>query len=43
MKKYIAVLLCFMVMTMLSGCANTFDGAGEDVQNMGEWMQRQVN
>jgi len=43
MKKLLAVALCLMVIAGASGCANTVDGAGEDIEQMGEWMQRQVN
>jgi len=39
MKKTIAAVVLIMVMNLLSGCSNTANGAGKDVENMGEWMQ----
>jgi predicted small secreted protein len=39
MQKTIALLSFIMVIGFLSGCANTAQGAGRDIENMGEWVQ----
>jgi predicted small secreted protein len=39
MQKTIGLLSLIMVIALLSGCSNTANGAGRDVENMGEWMQ----
>ena len=39
MQKTIALLSLIMVIGLLSACGNTAEGAGRDVENMGEWMQ----
>lgn len=39
MKKLVAPLLMIMVIIALSGCSNTADGAGKDIENMGRWVQ----
>ena len=35
----ILMLSAFIGAISLSGCANTFDGAGRDIQGAGEWIQ----
>lgn len=39
MKKINGILFAFMVITLLSGCANTAQGIGKDMENMGQWVQ----
>ena len=39
MQKTVALSLLIMVIGVLSGCANTAQGAGRDIENMGEWIQ----
>ena len=40
MRKLTIALTCVMLAgTMLTGCANTFEGAGRDIENAGEWVQ----
>jgi len=39
MHKILALLSLIMVIALTSGCANTAEGAGRDVENMGQWMQ----
>jgi len=39
MHKLLAVLALIMVITTTTGCTNTAEGAGRDVENMGQWMQ----
>lgn len=40
MNKKILLGLSLVLVTLgVSGCSNTFEGAGRDVENMGEWMQ----
>ena len=40
MKKFMTLTLgLLLAATALSGCQNTWHGAGEDVENMGERMQ----
>jgi predicted small secreted protein len=42
MKKTGFLLLTLSLATLaLGACTNTFQGAGEDMQNAGEWMQDQ--
>ena len=36
--RILTVILCVATFTV-SGCSNTFEGAGRDVQGAGEWMQ----
>ena len=40
MKKILVFLFALMVMTGTSACSNTFDGAGRDMENWGESIQR---
>ncbi len=42
MKKFVALLSLIMVISMLSGCTNTVDGAGRDIEGWGRWMQDSV-
>ncbi|HEU4838401.1 MAG TPA: hypothetical protein VFS88_03205 [Micavibrio sp.] len=42
MKKTIVLLSLIMVTGLLAGCANTAQGAGRDIENMGEWIQQKV-
>lgn len=35
----ILILGAFIGVLSLSGCANTFDGAGRDIEGAGEWIQ----
>ena len=42
MKNYVVLFSAIMVIALLSGCANTVQGAGRDIENMGEWMQEKV-
>lgn len=39
MKRITGIALAFMVISVLSGCANTAQGIGKDMENMGEWIQ----
>ena len=39
MQKTVALVSLIMVIGLLSGCANTAQGAGRDIENMGEWIQ----
>ncbi len=39
MSKYVLCLSLIMTATLASGCSNTFHGAGQDIENMGEWVQ----
>lgn len=39
MQKLLAPLCLIMVIGLLSACENTANGAGRDVENMGQWMQ----
>lgn len=34
------VILSLMVMTCLSACSNTVDGAGRDIEKMGQSIQK---
>lgn len=42
MKKVVAFLLFVMLIAPLSGCSNTANGAGQDLENMGRWIQDTV-
>lgn len=42
MKKTIVLLSVIMVTGLLAGCSNTAQGAGRDIENMGEWIQQKV-
>jgi predicted small secreted protein len=39
MHKLLAVLVLIMVTISVTGCTNTAEGAGRDVEGMGQWMQ----
>lgn len=39
MHKFLAISCLIMVIGALSGCANTVQGAGRDIENMGQWVQ----
>lgn len=39
MKKILGLITALMVITSLAACANTFHGAGQDMENMGQWVQ----
>jgi len=39
MQKTLVNLLLIMVIGVLAACSNTADGAGRDVEHMGQWMQ----
>lgn len=40
MSKYAMICLSLLLAgTIMSGCSNTFHGAGRDMENMGEWFQ----
>ncbi len=39
MKKVIALLCLIMVIGATTGCENTANGAGRDIEGMGRWMQ----
>lgn len=41
-SKYFILALLAIVTTGLSACSNTFHGAGRDVENAGESVQRAV-
>ena len=43
MKKYIALSLAVMVIGLQTGCENTAQGAGRDIENMGKWVQDNTN
>ncbi len=38
-RPFVALLAIVMVCGFVSGCSNTFEGAGRDVENAGEWIQ----
>ncbi|MGQ0527864.1 MAG: entericidin A/B family lipoprotein [Alphaproteobacteria bacterium] len=42
-KKYTLVLALLLGTFALSACENTWHGAGKDVENTGDAMQRQFN
>jgi predicted small secreted protein len=42
MKKLSGIVFAFMVIGLLSGCSNTFNGAGRDMENMGQWIQERT-
>lgn len=42
MQKVIAFLSLIMLIGLLSGCSNTADGAGRDIENMGRWIQHET-
>lgn len=39
MRRILIIASIVMVTVALSACSNTFNGAGRDVENMGEWVQ----
>lgn len=39
MHKLLAVLVLIMVTVSVTGCENTAEGAGRDIEGMGQWMQ----
>lgn len=40
MRKTGLIMMVFGCLAVsLAGCSNTFDGAGRDMENMGEWVQ----
>ncbi len=39
MQKMLVYLSLIMVIGLLTACSNTAEGAGKDVENMGQWMQ----
>lgn len=40
MNKTVMILTCvILVSAFLTGCSNTFEGAGRDIENAGEWVQ----
>jgi predicted small secreted protein len=39
MQKTVALLSLIMVIGVLAGCGNTAQGAGRDIESMGEWIQ----
>jgi predicted small secreted protein len=39
MKKLVALVCLIMVTGLLSACSNTANGAGKDIEGMGQWMQ----
>ncbi len=42
MQKTIVILSLIMVIGALTGCQNTAQGAGRDIENMGEWIQEKT-
>lgn len=42
-KKIVMTLALFAVLVGFSGCTNTVDGAGRDIEKAGENIQRSVN
>lgn len=38
-----ALAICFVTAGLLAGCANTVDGAGQDIEQMGESVQETVD
>jgi predicted small secreted protein len=43
MKKLILLTTCLTLgLSALTACSNTFHGAGEDIENAGEGVQRAV-
>ncbi len=43
MKKYIVLLVSVMVIALQTGCENTANGAGRDIEKMGKWVQDTTN
>ncbi len=39
MKKIIVAFLSLVVLICVSGCSNTVNGAGQDMETMGRWIQ----
>ncbi len=39
MKKLVALCFAVMLIALMSGCGNTFNGAGKDMEGWGRWMQ----
>lgn len=38
MSRFVLCLSLIMA-AAVGGCSNTFNGAGKDIENMGEWVQ----
>jgi predicted small secreted protein len=43
MKKFVATLSVIMVIFAVAACSNTMNGAGKDMENMGQWVQNKTN
>ncbi len=39
MKKITGIFTIVMLIALMTGCSNTFDGAGRDMKNAGQWME----
>ncbi len=39
LNSKILILALFLSISALSGCSNTLDGAGRDIESGGEWIQ----
>lgn len=38
-RKTITVLSLIIACAIITGCSNTFEGVGRDVENTGKWVQ----
>ena len=38
-KTILTAAAILMAGSLITGCTNTFDGAGRDIENAGEWVQ----
>lgn len=41
-KKFLMIMAALMIAGSLGACGNTVHGAGEDIENMGQGIQREV-
>lgn len=39
MKNTLLIFCSLVALTALSGCSNTFDGVGRDLQDTGDWFE----
>jgi len=39
MKNWVLIIGAFITLTAVTGCSNTFDGVGQDLNKTGDWLQ----